>query len=131
MKARNDAYNKEVSRIKEDISKRNTERKKLIEIEAIQKFNYFQKQATQVEAPMMVAIVKQSGLQMEEVLRRQRRKKKFFCDYQESQFSPFWNRNMNNLAKARYPFGQGVPGAKKKGINLMTLKKKGNGKDVD
>lgn len=46
MKARNDAYNKEVSRIKEDISKRNTERKNQIEIEAIQKFNYFQKQAT-------------------------------------------------------------------------------------
>jgi hypothetical protein len=36
-------------------------------------------------------IVKQSGLHMEEVLRRQRRKKKFFYDKMREKFGSYWN----------------------------------------
>jgi hypothetical protein len=66
---------------------------------------------------------------MEEVLRRQRRKKKFFYDHQQTKFGVFWNRNVDKLSKAKYLFGEGVPGHKKNGINLMTLKQKG--KDIN
>jgi hypothetical protein len=50
------------------------------EIDCVQKFQQYHKDADTVELDFLDKIVKQSGLHMDDVLRRQRRKKKFFYD---------------------------------------------------
>jgi hypothetical protein len=56
--------------IKEDVSKKNLDLKQKAEIESVQRFQQYQKDASTTELTMLDKIVKQSGLHMEEVLRR-------------------------------------------------------------
>jgi hypothetical protein len=56
--------------IKEDVSKKNLDLKQKAEIEGVQRFQQYQKDASTTELTMLDKIVKQSGLHMEEVLRR-------------------------------------------------------------
>ena len=56
--------------IKEDVSKKNSDLKQKAEIESVQRFQQYQKDASTTELTMLDKIVKQSGLHMEEVLRR-------------------------------------------------------------
>jgi len=66
--------------VKEEVTKRNKDQKYQQEIDAVQKFQQYHKDADTVELDFLDKIVKQSGLHMDDVLRRQRRKKKFFFD---------------------------------------------------
>ena len=86
------------------------------DVEGFQKIQNYQRQVATVEVGMLDSIVRQSGLHMEEVLRRQRRKKKFFYDHMRSKFGPFWNPKVEELSKAKFT------GVEKKGLKLFALK---------
>lgn len=60
---------------------------------------------------------------MEEVLRRQRRKKKFFYDKMKEKFGGYWNNKVETLSVAKYFASGDIP--KKKKLQLFTLKDKG------
>lgn len=67
---------------------------------------------------------------MDDVLRRQRRKKKFFYDQMNAKFGGFWKPKVQELSKAKFVLDEGVPGVTKRrrghgGIKLFALKQKG------
>jgi hypothetical protein len=80
MQKRYERFIQITEQVKEEVTKRNLSLKKKQEIEAVQKFQQYHKDADGVELDFLDKIVKQSGLHMDDVLRRQRRKKKFFFD---------------------------------------------------
>lgn len=66
---------------------------------------------------MLDQIVRQSGLHMEEVLRRQRRKKQYFYDHMQAKFGSFWNKKVQYLSQQK---GGGLKD-KKKTFQLYNL----------
>ena len=64
---------------------------------------------------------------MEEVLRRQRRKKKFFYDKMREKFGSYWNHKVQDLSVAKY-FAKGESPKKKK---LELFKLKGKSEDIN
>lgn len=129
MQKRYDRFLKISDQIKEDVQKKNVDLKQKAEIESVQKFQQYQTDANTTEVVMLDKIVKQSGLHMEEVLRRQRRKKKFFYDQMNNKFGGYWNNKIESISKPRFVLDEGVPGASKKkrsgGIKLFALQQKG------
>ena len=129
MQKRYDRFLKISDQIKEDVQKKNVDLKQKAEIESVQKFQQYQTDANTTEVVMLDKIVKQSGLHMEEVLRRQRRKKKFFYDQMNNKFGGYWNNKIEAISKPRFVLDEGVPGASKKkrsgGIKLFALQQKG------
>ena len=73
---------------------------------------------------MLDAMIRQSGLHMDEVLRRQRRKKRFFYEQMRAKFGVFWNQRIEDLSLARDEFGSLRPSgqAHKKKLQLFALK---------
>lgn len=109
MVKRYEKYVTEADRIKEDVSKRNVDIKNQAEIESVQKLQQFHKVATYEEVGTLDRIVRQSGLKIEEVLRRQRRKKRYFYDNMHDRFKGYWNKKVEFLSQVKYPFGEGMP----------------------
>jgi hypothetical protein len=129
MQKRYDRFIKIAETIKEEVTKKNSDLKQKAEIESVQRFQQYQKDASTTELTMLDKIVKQSGLHMEEVLRRQRRKKKFFYDKMNDKFGGYWNNKLETISKPRFVLDEGVPGASQKkssgGIKLFALRQKG------
>lgn len=102
MQKRYDRYVKIAQQLKEDVTKKNLDIKAMAEMESVQKFQHYQKEANTTDFGIMDKMIKQSGLHMEDVLRRQRRKKKFFYDQMNNKFGGFWSNKVDEISKPKF-----------------------------
>lgn len=102
MKKRYDRYLLDVNKLGEEIKRKNQEKKTKEELDSVNKMQNYQKNVVHQEMELLDKIVKQSGLHMEETLRRQRRKKAFFYNQMQQKFGTYWSNKVEDLSKAKH-----------------------------